>query len=285
MRDGALVPLPAKTLDLLATLLGRAPRLVTKDEILAAVWPDAAVEEGNIAFHIAALRRVLDAGGGPSAIETVRGRGYRFVHGVAIVQLPPADALQQHLVQPPPAVPLEPRQRARWPGLAVAALLVAALAVTAVMRGRQAESSVAVMPFTVVDSAEGAGLIPGLAQYIALQLEKSGIHAQAPVDGRRGEPPRDAGARLDADAVLTGRLEPTPAGWQVSVELVRTSDGSREWTWVFEVANDVDRPTPGTGPDDVRSRLQGAIGGRIAEGLQRRLAEPRSLKSPGKSGD
>ncbi len=271
MRDDALVPMPAKTLDLLATLLRRAPRLVTKEEILTAVWPDAAVEEGNIAFHIAALRKILDAGDGPSAIENVRGRGYRFVHDVAILQLPPTDAVQQRIAQPPPAAAHQPRRRALWPALSVAGILVAALVLTAIMRGRQAEWSVVVMPFTVVDSVEGAGLVPGLAQYIVLELEKTGIRAQALAGGPTGEQPGDAGARLGADAVLMGTLQQTPAGWRVSVELARTSDGSREWTWVFDVANDADRPT-GAGPDDVRSRLQGAIGGRIASGLQRRLA-------------
>lgn len=271
IRDGAIVPMPAKTLDLLATLLKRAPQLVTKAEILNAVWPDAAVEEGNIAFHIAALRKILDAGDGPSAIENVRGRGYRFVRDVAILQLPPTDTVQPRIVQPQPAAQHKPRWRALWPALAVAGILVAALVLTAVMRWRPAEWSVAVMPFTVVDSVAGEGLEPGLAQYIVLQLEKAGIRAQAVAGGPTGEQPRDAGARLGADAVLMGTLQQTPAGWRVSVELERTSDGRRDWTWVFEVANDADRPT-GAGPDDVRSRLQGAIAGRIAAGLQRRLA-------------
>ncbi len=271
MRGAAIVPMPAKTLDLLATLLRRAPRLVTKEEILTAVWPDAAVEEGNIAFHIAALRKILDAGDGPSVIENVRGRGYRFVRDIAIRQLPPTDTVQQRIVQPPPAAPHQPRRRALWPALAVAGILVVALALTVVMRGRPAEWLVVVMPFTVVDSAAGAALVPGLAQYVALQLEKTNIRGQALTGGPRGELPQDAGARLGADAVLMGTLQQTPAGWRVSVELARTSDGSREWTWVFEVANDADRPT-GAGPDDVRSRLQDAIGGRIASGLQRRLA-------------
>lgn len=271
MRDGAIVPMPAKTLDLLATLLRRAPRLVTKAEILDAVWPDAAVEEGNIAFHIAALRKILDAGDGPSAIENVRGRGYRFVRDVAILQLPPTDTVQPRIIQSQPAAQHKPRRRAPWPALAVAGILVAALVLTAVMRWRPAEWSVVVMPFNVVDSVAGEGLEPGLAQYIVLQLEKTGIRARALTGGPTGEQPLDAGARLGADAVLMGTLQQTPAGWRVSVELERTSDGRREWTWVFEVANDADRPT-GAGPDDVRSRLQGAIGGRIASGLQRRLA-------------
>ena len=279
-RDGAVVPMPAKTLDLLATLLRRTPRLVTKEEILTAVWPDATVEEGNIAFHVAALRKMLDADDGPSAIENVRGRGYRFVHDVAILQLPATDAVQQRIVEPPPvnvpprpaaqAAQPTPRRRALWPALAGACVLVAALVLTTIMRWGPPESAVLVMPFSVSNSAEGEGLVPGLAQYIVLQLEKAGIRAQALTGGPSDEPPRDAGTRLGADAVLSGTLRQSPAGWRVSVELTRTSDGSREWTWVFEVANDVDRPTE-PGPDDVRSRLQGAIGGRIAAGLQRRL--------------
>lgn len=271
MRDGAVVPMPAKTLDLLATLLRRAPRLVTKEEILTAVWPDAAVEEGNIAFHVAALRKILDTGDGPSAIENVRGRGYRFVQDVAILQLPPTDAVQQRIAHPPPIAQPLPRRRGRWLALAAAGILVAAVAVPAVMRWRPTASSVAVMSFNVVDSVEGARLVPGLAQYIVLPLEKAGVRAQASTGGPIGEQPREAGARLGADSVLTGTLQQLPAGWRVLVELTRTSDGRREWTWVFEVANDVDRPA-GAGPDDVRSRLQGAIGGRIASGLQRHLA-------------
>lgn len=269
-RDGAVVPMPAKTLDLLATLLRRAPRLVTKEEILTAVWPNTTVEEGNIAFHVAALRKNLDTDDGPSAIENVRGRGYRFVHDVAILQLPLTDTVQQRIAEPQPAAQPTPPWRAPWRALAVAGILIAALVVTMIMRSRPEEWSVVVMPFTVVDSAAGEGLVPGLAQFIVLHLEKAGIRAVTSAGGQSGEQPRDAAARLGADALLAGTLQQLPAGWRVTVELVRTRDGSREWTWVFEVANDADLPTA-AGPDDVRSRVQGAIGGRIAAGLQRRL--------------
>lgn len=278
MRDEVIVPMPAKTLDLLATLLRRAPRLVTKEEILAAVWPDAAVEEGNIAFHIAALRKTLDAGDGPSAIETVRGRGYRFVQDVAILQLPPTDAVQQRIVEPPSPVPSQPpvapspppRRRTRWWTLAAAAILVAALVVTAVVQWRPAEWSVVVMPFTVVDSVEGAALVPGLAQYIVLELETSGIRAHALTSGPGGEQPRDTGSSAGAASVLTGTLQRSSGGWRVSVQMDRASDGRREWNWVFDVSEDEQRPT--VGEDDLRSRIQGLIAEHLAAGLQRRLA-------------
>lgn len=77
------VQLPNKTLDLLALLLERAPALVGKEEIFSAVWADAVVEEGNIAVHVASLRKILDRTDATSCIETVRGRGYRFVAKVS----------------------------------------------------------------------------------------------------------------------------------------------------------------------------------------------------------
>ena len=79
---GEQVSLPNKTFDLLALLVDRAPALVGKDEILSTVWGGTVVEEGNIAFHVASLRKTLDRAGAASCIETVRGRGYRFVAAV-----------------------------------------------------------------------------------------------------------------------------------------------------------------------------------------------------------
>ena len=53
---------------------------MTKDEIMAAVWPGTAVEEGNLTVQISTLRRALDQGWAQgSCIQTVPGRGYRFV--------------------------------------------------------------------------------------------------------------------------------------------------------------------------------------------------------------
>lgn len=82
-RGEEFVPLTPKAFDLLQLLVEEAGRLVTKEEILARVWPDAFVEEGSIANNISLLRKVLNpffAGDGP--IATVARRGYRFVEPV-----------------------------------------------------------------------------------------------------------------------------------------------------------------------------------------------------------
>jgi len=74
------VALGSRALSVLALLAERQGQLVTKDEIMAAVWPGTAVEEGNLTVQISTLRRALDQGWAQgSCIQTVPGRGYRFV--------------------------------------------------------------------------------------------------------------------------------------------------------------------------------------------------------------
>lgn len=82
-RDGSLVPITPKTFDMLLALLESRDRLVTKDELLTRVWPDAVVGENNLARQISSLRRVL--GQRPDQHDyliTVPGSGYQFVAAV-----------------------------------------------------------------------------------------------------------------------------------------------------------------------------------------------------------
>ena len=74
LAQGKPVPLGGRAFDLLLVLVERRDRLVTKDELLSAVWPGQVVEENNLTVQVAALRKVL----GGDAITTVAGRGYRF---------------------------------------------------------------------------------------------------------------------------------------------------------------------------------------------------------------
>jgi len=79
---GALVPVAigSRALDILAALIERRGDIVSKEEILAAGWPQTVVAEGNLFVQISALRRVLDGiQSGQSCIQTVTGRGYRFI--------------------------------------------------------------------------------------------------------------------------------------------------------------------------------------------------------------
>jgi predicted ATPase/DNA-binding winged helix-turn-helix (wHTH) protein len=75
--DGRVAKLGARAFDVLHALYERRNRLVTKNELLEAVWPGMVVEENNLQVQISTLRKLL----GPAAITTIPGRGYQFTAG------------------------------------------------------------------------------------------------------------------------------------------------------------------------------------------------------------
>ena len=79
MRD-APVRIGSRALDVLLALIERRGQVVSKDTLIAEVWPDRVVEENNLQGQISALRKVL-AGDGSVAhdLQTIPGRGYCFV--------------------------------------------------------------------------------------------------------------------------------------------------------------------------------------------------------------
>src|SRR5258707_15866121 len=80
LRGGKPVPLTPKAFDVLVVLVKRSGHLVTKNDLLHAVWPDTFVEEVNLTVNISALRKALDRGGnGIGMIQTGPTHGYRFV--------------------------------------------------------------------------------------------------------------------------------------------------------------------------------------------------------------
>jgi eukaryotic-like serine/threonine-protein kinase len=81
-RDGELVPLSRKAIDILLILVESHGQLIEKDDLMRRVWPDSFVEESNLAVHISQLRKTLGEGGGDYRIETIPRRGYRFIGAV-----------------------------------------------------------------------------------------------------------------------------------------------------------------------------------------------------------
>ncbi|HEU0185747.1 MAG TPA: winged helix-turn-helix domain-containing protein [Blastocatellia bacterium] len=80
LRDGEAVSLTPKAFDLLLTLVEHHGRLLEKEDLFKAVWPDSFVEESNLSSNIALIRKALGRGAaGGHFIETVPKRGYRFL--------------------------------------------------------------------------------------------------------------------------------------------------------------------------------------------------------------
>ena len=85
LQDNQPVRIGSRALDMLIALLERPGDLVTKDELMARVWPNTFVEPANLTVHIAALRRALgDGRDGNRFLINIPGRGYRFVAPVTL---------------------------------------------------------------------------------------------------------------------------------------------------------------------------------------------------------
>ena len=130
--EGQTVQVEPKIMHVLVTLADRPGEVVTRDELMASVWPGVFVTDDVLHRAIRELRRLFDDDAEqPAVIETIRKRGYRLIAPIERVDRPPIPAS----VVPTPPLPSLPaeRRRAGGPSLAwmprfaaIAALLVAA---------------------------------------------------------------------------------------------------------------------------------------------------------------
>src|SRR5689334_12025507 len=95
-RDGAEIHLAPKAYAVLRHLADHAGNLITKDELLDVVWGELHVTDGALKRCVAELRKALqDPAGEPRFIQTLHGRGYRFLPDTATTtdfNISPAEA-------------------------------------------------------------------------------------------------------------------------------------------------------------------------------------------------
>ena len=145
-RGGQPVHLTRKAVETLIVLASRSPEVVTKEEMLAAVWPDRVVDEANLALNVAVIRKTLAAAPGePAYIETFPGRGYRLLGPVAVARPERAGAPGPEAAGAAPAAGRRPWWRAAAGILALAGVVMLLLAV---IRRGEPEPSSAVTPVT-----------------------------------------------------------------------------------------------------------------------------------------
>ena len=114
LEDDKPVALGSRAMDILLALVEKPGELVTKEELMARVWPNVFVDPANLAVHISALRRVLqDRCNGNRFIINIPGRGYRFVSPITqgevsepsfakskLVPKPRAGSLSSNIIHP-----------------------------------------------------------------------------------------------------------------------------------------------------------------------------------------
>jgi len=143
-QNGQPVHLARKAAEILCLLADRSPQVATKEEIMAAVWPDRVVDEANLAQNIAVVRKALGAQrGDPAWIETFPGRGYRLLGPVTQV-------ISDHVDHPAgdSSVLSPPSRRSVWPAVVLASVAILSVAVFVFRRTGQVDLAPHVTPLT-----------------------------------------------------------------------------------------------------------------------------------------
>ena len=286
-REGERVPLSEKAFDTLCVLVRRGNHLVSKDELLNKVWPDAIVEDNNLDKNISLLRQVLgERTGQGKFIETVRGHGFRFVPEVRQIEenttgtKPSKEAakvtaeVSSLSVTEPKSTSITPEPgtrtlRTRFLLVATVALLIVA-SVAGIYFWRRPSlntttKTIAVLPFkSLVAQERDEALELGMADALISKLSEAEEITVRPLSAvrRYDSPDQDsitAGRQLNVEAVLDGSLQTSGDRIRVIARLVRVSDGKQLWTsQLDEKFTDI-------------FRVQDSISERVATALKIRL--------------
>lgn len=247
-RDGEVVPLTPKVLDILLTLVEHRGQVVSKEDLMKRVWPDTFVEEGNLTQNISLLRKALgESPGGVQFIETVPRRGYRFVAQIneKLSENAPAISEKATTAYAPVAsaeipVPAAAAPRKRTPAFVVAAGLVIAgiigvMYFTSKAGNTATIGSIAVLPF-VDESADPD------AEYINDKIAESLINSlsklpqlrvvpRSVVAGYKGKAmdPRKIGEELNVRAVVTGRMRRHGDIISIQADLIDLQNVAQLW--------------------------------------------------------
>ena len=119
LRDGEPVTLTSKAFEMLLLLVERGEQVVSKDELMKALWPDSFVEESNLTQHISILRKAL--GETPQDhryILTFPSRGYRFAESVRVVTKDGVDLAGENTTLKPGEIVGPETQELRGPSVA-----------------------------------------------------------------------------------------------------------------------------------------------------------------------
>ena len=244
-RSGRALKLERIPLDILFLLAERPGRLVTREEITERIWGKGAYldVDNSINGAVRKIRQVLkDDPEQPRFIQTVTGRGYRFVAPV----LEPGDASQEPAAAPrAPSPASPPSHRKAWLAVAlVLPLLVAALVWSRgrTQEGRAGRVMLAVLPFQNLTGDESQEYFSdGLTEEMITQLGNRdpagiGVIARASVMHfkRTLKPPERIGRELGVQYVLLGSVRRDASAVRVTAQLIRTRDHAQLWAHQYD---------------------------------------------------
>jgi TolB-like protein/DNA-binding winged helix-turn-helix (wHTH) protein/Tfp pilus assembly protein PilF len=265
-RDDLPVSLTPKAFDVLLFLVQNPNRLVTKEELLQAVWGDTFVEEGNLTQYISHLRKAL---GDPSEdarlIVTIARKGYQFTADVAVGEA--ADARKRIEVQTPvsesspaaaqPAIDLPtkettPKTSKHWRKAVIVSALVFILLGAGYMSWRHfrpiapptasGRIMLAVLPFAnLTGDPNKEYLADGLTEEMISQLarlnpEQLGVIARTSVMGYKNKDTRldQIGRDLSVQYVLENSVRSNGNQIRLTAQLIQVKDQTHVWAQDYD---------------------------------------------------
>lgn len=235
--DGEIVALRRQSAEVLAQLLARNGMVVSKEALMAAVWPDVAVTDDSLTQCIADIRKTI-GDQEHRIVQTFPRKGYR-----ANAQMSGSDSPSS---APPPA----PQQRRAHPSLAVLGLLaIAFLAVTVFLLRPPNEPtdandvpSIAVLAFDDFSTGDDAGyLSDAIAEGVITELARNKtllVIARNSSFRYRAEPTdvRRIGEELDVSYVLEGSQQKSGERLRVTVQLIDTETAEHVWSHTYDMS-------------------------------------------------
>jgi TolB-like protein/DNA-binding winged helix-turn-helix (wHTH) protein len=303
-RADSPVSLTPKAFDVLLFLVQNPNRLVTKEELLQAVWGDTFVEEGNLTQYIYYLRKALsDNSEDARLIVTIARKGYQFTADVTVaeaadtanqaaVQVPTAESSQadtQPAIRSPAdeAVPKAPKNwgKAALVGAPALLLVVVGLASWRHFGGMTPPKSqkimLAVLPFeNLTGDSDKEYLADGLTEETISQLgrlnpEQLGVIARTSVMGYKHKDERldQIGRDLSVQYVLENSLRESGDHLRLTAQLIQVKDQTHLWSQDYDyAAKDVL-----TVEDDVAKAVAREIQLRLTSKQQAELAQSHSV--------
>src|SRR5262245_10221963 len=264
MHEGEELKLRPKSFNALIYLVENTGRLISKEELIDAIWPDVAVTDDSLVQCLIEIRKAL-GGDAQRYIKTVRRRGYIFDAQVAVNGRTP-DAAKERSQDTKIAEPVDdgataaygqavspktpsPFIRLRKNKRALATLTFSVAVLSGIFyfafRGQLVSGfaefrSLAVLPFKEIGATgEDESLGLGMTDTLITKLSnaKEIVVRSTSAVRRYAKPDQDpiaAGREQEVDAVLDGSIQKSGDSIRVSVQLLRVRDGKMLWAQTFD---------------------------------------------------
>src|SRR6188768_827179 len=245
--------LQIQPLQVLLALLENAGNLVTREQLIARLWPKGIVEfDTSLNTAVRKLRIALnDDSENPRYIETIPRRGYRFVAKVETA--PEVGPPETPAVVPPPA-----KKRARYFILAAALLIAAIGAAFFIWREARPEApSVVVLPFVDMSAGQKDGVlclaIPEEIGSRLSQMSEVRVVSRSSAGNFQGKSAdvREIGKALGAMYAVEGSVRRDENNLRITVQLVNAEDGYHLYSQSFDF--------PSEGTADVEQSLSQSV--------------------------